>query len=172
MQHNLACTAHAKVKLHVHDMERVSLQAARLLPLIKLLSQLLFKHPVQDCHLFLSGSLNPNPLVLRALFTPYMPPSYAAAFAAAAAVAAAAAAVAAAAAAAAAESNDVACWFGAARAVFTPGISPSEFNDACQVFGKTRREGEKLFQVKPERLNTQSNHGHKSPVIARLILRI
>jgi hypothetical protein len=116
---------------------------------IKLLSQLLFKHPVQDCHLFLSGSLNLNPLVLRALFTPYMPPSYE--FAAAAVAAAAAAA---------AESNDVACWFGAARAVFTPGISPSEFNDACQVFGKTRREGEKLFQVKPDSLNTQSNHGH------------
>lgn len=46
-----------------------------------------------------------------------------------------------------AEASDVACWFGAARACYTPRITASELNDNCQVFGKDRREGEELFQV-------------------------
>lgn len=45
------------------------------------------------------------------------------------------------------EASDVACWFGAARACYTPRITASELNDNCQVFGKDRREGETLFQV-------------------------
>jgi hypothetical protein len=46
-----------------------------------------------------------------------------------------------------AEAADVACWFGAARHCFTPGMTFTELNDRCQVFGKNKRAGEHLFRV-------------------------
>jgi hypothetical protein len=44
------------------------------------------------------------------------------------------------------EKSDVAALFGAARAWDTPFVTVSEVNDLCQVFGKDRVEGEKLFR--------------------------
>lgn len=57
------------------------------------------------------------------------------------------------------EASDVACWFGAARACYTPRITASELNDNCQVFGKDRREGEELFQDLFDDVHTKLRSG-------------
>jgi len=57
------------------------------------------------------------------------------------------------------EACDVACWFGAARACYTPNITAAESNDNCQVFGKDRREGEKLFQDLFDDVHTKLRSG-------------